>query len=71
MQPASMLTGSSDSKASGLTDYQGTASKQVEARLLVSQLLACCLDWLLPPCAQMMVVSALLWPVLCTGPARR
>lgn len=62
---ASMLTDSADSKASGLANYQGTASKQVEARLLVSQLLACCLDWLLPLCAQMMVVSALLWPISC------
>lgn len=39
MQPASMLTGSTNYKASGLANCQGTASKQVEARWLVSQLL--------------------------------
>lgn len=45
MQPASMLTGSADSKASGLANYQGTASKQTEARLLVSQLLNLHVVW--------------------------
>lgn len=45
MQPASMLTGSADYKASGLANYQGTASKQVEARWLVSQLLNLHVVW--------------------------
>lgn len=66
MQPASMLTGSADYKASGLANYQGTDSSRLRLDgWCPNSELACCLDWLLPPCAQMMVVSALLWPVSC------
>lgn len=45
MQPPSMLTSSADSKVSGLANYQGTASKQIEARLLGSQLLILHVFW--------------------------
>lgn len=63
MEPSHMLMGSADCKASGPAYRHGTASRQVEARALVSQLLNLHvgLDWLLPPCAQMSLVSALLW----------
>lgn len=45
MQQASMLTGSADCKASGPASHQGTTSRQVEARVLVSQLLNLHVVW--------------------------